>query len=1423
MATLTSNVNINQKSDLQHAYNLLTNKLRKLNYNYPVGIESTQLVDKILTQLISTTEGYQKLSNKFTSIKADLEAEKKNCLPLRNENMKLVKENNDLHLEMIKMREDFERKEITLKNSISKLDKEKQETRFLLKQKDTHINNLSKETEEIRKKFNEITEKIYGKNKKGIMNNQSTLNKIGEISSNININLNVIGKKQEIIMPRGIEPNDFEFPTKINNLFKKFNLDKEEWANDIKTSDDRLIKFRDEVKRLEETNKNLLEKIEFMYSQISQREQEIKRITSSYSVIDNMEELKMKYETDTYKSQIEKLNSQIDFLNKDNKEKDEALKVFYNLKNFEDLKKNEKTFTNLKKENDNLKKELQDAKKNTNENYNNNDNNNNENSNQNYNQTLIKENLTLKKENSNLQQKLEDLKINAENLLLENDKLKNLNSENSSYVNSDRAALLKNLNLLKDEIKDLKIQIGESQKNAEITFKQNENLKSELNLMKGKELSKNSEIEKEKFLFSEGNSNSMNKIQKEYSDLSNENKNLRKKIDDLEHKNLLITKTQNSLMKENEANVKINENLEKKLYICEEELSKFKFLSDNNSTFSQKMETQIFLAEEKNKNFEEEILNLNKILDNKNSLIKEIENKSENYFSQIQNANETIANLQGEFKTLSKELTDLHGKNKRYEEKVRSYEKNFNENKYVKEKLLDYEENLKGLKNEKVILDKENKFIKSENIKLQEELNFLKIQENENKDLIELLREEKNKVLNQLENKDKNLNQLEDKLGNKEIINKHYEEIKAKNNEYLHLISNKNLEIENLNNQISISKFEVKKRENEINRQNENLEANKIELNAKIEEIKYLKEQIDILKAEIFEKKITNNSNISISLLELQEKYTQEKIQMDKLNYNNKELNEKLKSIYSEKENLSLKVTEMTKLLAEADNTRAEMFSKIQQEINKSKFFENENLLLKEKEQKNLKDLLNLQDENNNLKNGISSLDNNYDILNNELDLKTEEISKLNLLLKNLNDANDEISKKLSVQLSKCSTDTKRLSERDLEIKEQRIINSKIQKENMELNSLLQQKNIEFQELNFEIRRLSEENENLQQHMLKMTKENEKLSLIKSQLEKNSEMIANKYRANELDSVELFNSYKDACKENERLKKNLQIFIEENKEAFNHIKNIESNLSSAMNNIQSQIIEKETLMKKIEMMEIYNNEQNIEIERLRKRVENKISNEEKLKKNMELEQEINMDFENHTLKLQKEIAKLDNEKKEYEEIIRNLRSQIEYMNILGKKQENEMANLEIILVDERKKLHRYDCLLNKEKEEMQKLKLENNQLIEMMQENSDVKNLKNKIIGKDINNNNNKNSSFDNLNNSKNSNNSNNNPNNPNNNENTYKLLIHDLQSQLFNLQNDLKTVREEYTRVLSERSSNVYNSNNKLFCPSSPSSKSEM
>lgn len=1387
---------LNYPSELEHAYNLLTNKLRKLNYNYPIGIESTQLVDKILTQLISTTEGYQKLSNKFNSLKTELDAEKKTCLPLRNENMKLVKENNELHLEMIKLREDFERKEISLTNAISKLDKEKQEMRYLITQKETHIKNIENDSEFLRKKLNEITEKVYGKNKKGIVN--SNYNKMNKLLMNESNNpMNPIGKKQEIILSGGLEGSEFEFPNQVSKLFSEIKANKEEWANDIKAADERAIKFRADIKKAEETNKNLIAKIEFLEKQINYREQEIKRIGSSYSTSDNIEEIKMRYDTDTLRSQIDKLNSQIDFLNKENQKNEEIVKLHNNQCNIEELKKMEKNISQLKKDNEKLKKELVDLK-NDNPNKNKTDGNtknlnaqirdladcNNKNAG-----TVLEENLKIKKENLNINKQLEQTNNKLQDLQIENERLKQINNENNSYINTDRSALIKNLNMLKLEIQDLKKQIDESQNQYEQTNKQNESLKSELNLIKGKELLKNNDFE--------SNPESRNKFFKEFSELANENKILRNKINELEEINLNFNKIHSKLSKENENFQKMNSALENKIGGLEDELSKHKYIQDNSMTSTQKLESQYAILDNKYQSLLSDNENLNNILEAKANLLKDAETKSEKYFNQIQICNETISNLQIEYKNLSKEFTDIMNKNKRLEDKVKSYEKDFNENKFIKEKLTDYEENAKNAKADKAIFEKENKVLRNELIKLNEEITSLKALAEENKNIIDILREDKKKLLKYLEDNSNNLLNLEEKLNNNSGISNHLEDLKTKNSDLSNKLISKISEIEKLNSELSIAEFEVKKKNNEIIRLKEILDSNKIESNAKIDEIKFLKEQIEKLKIEIIEKKISDNSTVSANLLELQEKYTQEKIKFDQANFSIKDLNEKFAKLSEEKDNLANKIANMTKLLAEADNTRAEMFSKIQQEINKSKFLENENIILKEKSEKNLAELLNLQDENKKLKTGISSLDQNYDLLNNEVDFKTEEISKLNLLVKNLQEANDELSKKLSVQLSKLSTESKRLADRESELKELRIINSRLQKENMEINTILQQKNIEFQHYNYEIKRLDDENSNLHEQILRMTKEMESLTLIKSQMEKNSEVIAQRYRSNELEFSELFNAFKEAEKENERLKKNLQIFINENKEAFNYIKQLENNLSNSMTTIQQNLIEKDSLLKKLEMMENFEHQQNEEIERLREKLENKISNEDKLKRNIELDQEINMNYENHTIQLQRKISELESEIRKYEETINNLNSRIEYLNHLNKKQEFDMNNLELILVDERKKLHNFDLHIQKLKDEKEKLKIENNQLMIKVSENSDLKNLKNKFSNDFI-----KNSNDD--------------------ENNALKMLVHDLQNQLVSMQNDLKTVREENTRLLSERSIRENILSDRIFSASSPSNKSD-
>ena len=61
-------------------------------------------------------------------------------------------------------------------------------------------------------------------------------------------------------------------------------------------------------------------------------------------------------------------------------------------------------------------------------------------------------------------------------------------------------------------------------------------------------------------------------------------------------------------------------------------------------------------------------------------------------------------------------------------------------------------------------------------------------------------------------------------------------------------------------------------------------------------------------------------------------------------------------------------------------------------------------------------------------------MDQNYDNLNNELDDKTEEISKLTILLKDLQNQNEELISKVGQSSHKLNMDNKRLTDREIEI-----------------------------------------------------------------------------------------------------------------------------------------------------------------------------------------------------------------------------------------------------------------------------------------------------------------------------------------------------------------------------------------------------
>jgi chromosome segregation ATPase len=1395
---------MSSNNDIEKHYLMVKKKLEHFQYNSPLGLDSVQLAEKLLTDLLKTTQGFQEMKVERDRLKDALEAEKLVPLPLRNENAKLLKENNELHRDLIKLKEELDSKEVGLGQSIRKLEAEKEEAKFLLSHKNIHIKNIENESEGLRKKFNEVLSKVYGTENfihsttfsqnpnMGLPNAEKILK-----NKNRTINpINIIGKKNEIDMTKGLDPSS-NYENLMKNVSNKKILihemsspqvNKEEWARDLKIADERAQKFRDEIQRLQEDKKEMENKLLFLERQIQNRDNEIRRVQNTYLNTDNIEELKVRYQTDNMKLTVEKLNSQIDFLNRENHKLQDVVD-FHNARCKEDeVRKLDREIIQLKKDKEALNRKIEMFEKNSN-----------------YSSQIKKDNPNqiqtnklesdqilfskLKEEISHLKK---DLEKSREAFIKLTEDYTNLNSN----FNTERLALMKTIDQLKEESIIQSNQILELENSKNSLIKQNESILTELNLIKGREFILNKDFENK--------ADNTSKIVKEYNDLNNEYKNLTKKITDLQDKNVQLIKENKELCLEKEQLISNRGNIERNSSMREEEINKYKTQFESLSRNLEKYVDQIKVLEAKRKFVEEENQNINSILENKNSLIKDLESKCDNYLRQIQDSNENYSTLQIEHKNLSADFTEILNNKKKLEEKIRSIEKDLtgNESKYVKEKLSEYEEKEKILKTDLRQIERENKTIKNElrslNDIISENNSYISIL----KTTIENLEQEKKVLQDKLEMNSNEILQMEENTKYLSNINSSIDDYKQKVLELSNKIVSMKSEIEKLKSDKSLVEFDLKKKVIEISKIIENLSRKDLEFNVLKSENKSLNEENEKIKEELLMKRLSENNNLTstTAIIELNDTLQKEQLEKEKAIFQYNTLNDKFIKLNEIKANLESKILQLTNLINEADNTRGELFSKLQDEMNKNKTNENELQILKERERSLDIDMNKLRDENNKLKQGITSIDQNFDNLNNELDNKTEEISKLNLLVNNLKEQNEDLTKKLSGQLNKGNIEAKRILERENDLKELRNILNILQNENRELKSSLNERSREIQDLNYDLRCLQGENGTLVEEITLLSKENEKLQIFKIQLEKNSEMITQKFRSNEFDLNELHSNYTEACKENERLKQNLKIFLDENREASTYIKKIEGQLSNYQNNISSSVSDRENLLKKIDFLEKYNSELTLEVSKLKEELNLRGSEHQFLRENVKLDREINLNYENHIANLNRQIAKLENEKQMLTDNVNTLNNRLEYMNHNKGKFEENNKNYEALINEERKKAIIQNSNIQKLKDEVNYLRDENSRIVNMINENRDIKELKNKILGNALNN------SENNLNYSGNTGRT---PNFISSNETVtsedenaiLKRFISDLNCQIEDLKRDLRNVRDENTRLMSERS----------------------
>jgi centrosomal protein CEP135 len=607
-------------------------------------------------------------------------------LPLRNENHKLLQDNNQLHKEIIDIKDKLEIKNTTSDKTLQKNIENMEEMKFLLTQKNLKIKSLETQVENLKKKLNDVFEDVYMYNKeenadqRGIPSSRKFLNYgngyLPELCPLIKQEFNISGGEQMNQMNYGnnnMEINPNEILEAMQNENKQFNLGKDEWAKDLQQNNNEITKLRENINNLENMIKEKNKEIEQYQRRIILRDDEIKRLqNNAYLGDENLEEIKVRYNIDFYREQNEQLKRQNEFLNNENHRLN-SLKIFHSKQGKEEeINKLKNEIEKLKFDNNKLKQRNVYPTVNTTntrrkKNFT-------ENSKMSFGTAEIKEDKE-KKENMKYQKIIRDLTGNNENikakLTIANKTINELKNQNQLLQNENDFLKKKVISLEKENNaknkninnninhgnnKELLEQINDLKNKNIILFEENKKFVDELK-QKDSEIINNLNIHQKE---TDEINKEINLIKNQNNDLLITKKSLEEEISILRNKiniesnnirNENNLSSNNTLNQFNDSN-KIDEilrnykdtqsNLESQNKQKDQEI---KLLNEQ----KEKFESENKILEIKNKNLNEQIIKLqNEILsntreDNMNEHLKESNNELK---SQIEKQNSDINNLE---------------------------------------------------------------------------------------------------------------------------------------------------------------------------------------------------------------------------------------------------------------------------------------------------------------------------------------------------------------------------------------------------------------------------------------------------------------------------------------------------------------------------------------------------------------------------------------------------------------------------------------------------------------------------------------------------------------------------------------------------------------------------------------------------------
>jgi hypothetical protein len=235
-------------------------KLDKFRYKYHLDHSSVELADAMVTDIHKFAQENLKQTDENSKLKLELENSLISLKAFKAENSRLIKENNELHRELLLIKTSHSSSNNSKALEVKRLAEEKNDFKFMYTNCRHKLDTLHKENEELKHKMTLMLNKIYEGNM-----SENSLRKMFNYDDNIRAISEEFGKNIDLgvhIKPRGMTMN---MNINLENEFYQLPINNEESLNLKKNS------LKDII---EKTFKNLskLEKFEKIPEEIKSLE-----------------------------------------------------------------------------------------------------------------------------------------------------------------------------------------------------------------------------------------------------------------------------------------------------------------------------------------------------------------------------------------------------------------------------------------------------------------------------------------------------------------------------------------------------------------------------------------------------------------------------------------------------------------------------------------------------------------------------------------------------------------------------------------------------------------------------------------------------------------------------------------------------------------------------------------------------------------------------------------------------------------------------------------------------------------------------------------------------------------------------------------------------------------------------------------------